>query len=109
MASQRRIKLKGGVSTENIRLDRIPQFDKRSRDYELPPRKDRRTPRSYTCLPGFGREAGHGERPGSNPHHPSLPAKKVLLRHSKWGDPLLPRQSQQKRSVVQGLLWDRIQ
>ena len=41
-------KLKGGTSTEDIRLDRVQQFDERSRDYPLKPRKGRRKRRSYT-------------------------------------------------------------
>lgn len=45
---KRKIQLKGGASTEDVRLDRVIEFDERSRDFALPARRGRRKRRSYT-------------------------------------------------------------
>ena len=48
MARKKKIKLKGGASTNDVRLDRVVQFDERSRDYALRLPRGRRKRRSYT-------------------------------------------------------------
>jgi hypothetical protein len=54
MALKKRIKLRDGASTEDVRLDRVVEFDERSRGYALPPRKGRRkrapTPGAVTSI-----------------------------------------------------------
>ena len=46
------IELKGGFSTQDPRLDRIPQFDERSRQYPIRTMLTTTRPRSYKWRPG---------------------------------------------------------
>lgn len=44
----RTTKLKGNTTTQDVRMDRVVQFDERSRDYPMRARRGRRKRRSYT-------------------------------------------------------------